>query len=266
MRRTAKILSVVSLTAVALFSAALVARADTISSVSSNFNATSVASGSYVWFTAVGKLAGSAPGTPFSVDITNSKVTFTSKDSSHTNIVVDAPNAVITFEPSGTTASDSFSGGTWDVTAAYNASGNVLLDAVAFLIPSGIQIAQANPVTWTADFSTNTKTSFTLNWAWAAAAYSSSCTDMNSSSTYGALGVKAADNSVHAGTPATCSTITSYLEPGARGGGGSNWTGSLSGTVAVKPTPTPEPGTLALLAAALLGVVGLGHRRIAGNA
>jgi hypothetical protein len=250
----------------ALLALGSTARATTISPISSNFNGTAVSSGNYIWFSAVGKLAGSAPSTPFTIDLTGSQITFTSTDASHTPIVVSAPNAVITFGPSGTTASDSFASGSWDVTAAYNASGNVFLDGVAFKIPSGISITSANPVTWTADFSTNASSPFTLNWAWAAAAYSSSCTAMGSTSAYGSLDVQPADNSIHAGTPNACgpSITPNYLEPGARGGGGSNWTGSLSGTVAVTPTPAPvpEPGTLSLFGGGLLGIAGLWRRKL----
>src|SRR5690349_11104180 len=113
------------------------AKATSISVISSNFNGTAVPSGSFIWFTAVGKLSGSAPSTPFTVDLTNSQITFTSTDSSHTPIVVNAPNAAITFGPSGTIASTSFSSGAWNTSVAFNASGNVFLDAVAFQIPSG---------------------------------------------------------------------------------------------------------------------------------
>jgi PEP-CTERM motif-containing protein len=250
--------------AIVFLTLAPTAKATSISVISSNFNGTAVPSGSFIWFTAVGKLAGSSPSTPFTVDLTNSQITFTSTDASDTPIVVNAPNAAITFGPSGTIASTSFSSGAWDTTAAFNASGNVFLDAVAFQIPSGISITGANPVTWTASFSTNASSPFTLNWAWAAAAYSSSCTAMGSTSTYGSLNVQPADTSIGAGTPNTCGPISKYLEPGARGGGGSNWTGSLSGTIAVTPTPAPvpEPGTLSLFGCGLLGLAGLWRRKL----
>jgi hypothetical protein len=55
---------------------------------------------------------------------------------------------------------------------------------------------------------------------------------------YNALGVKPAHDKVcqyqnpdHAGTP---ENMKSYLVPGARGGGGSNWTGGWSGTASAK--------------------------------
>ena len=73
-----------------------------------------------------------------------------------------------------------------------------------------------------------------VNWQWAAAAYSSFGTD------YNALNVKPVDdnhlsqyqNSDHAGTP---EAFKNDVIGGARGGGGSNFTGSLSPTVSVQP-------------------------------
>jgi hypothetical protein len=68
-----------------------------------------------------------------------------------------------------------------------------------------------------------------VNWQWGAAAYTSF------SMAYNSLGVKPVDdnkasqykNSDHAGTPENFKT---FVVGGARGGGGSNFTGSYSGT------------------------------------
>ncbi len=69
----------------------------------------------------------------------------------------------------------------------------------------------------------------TFSWQWAAAVYTRFDTDPD------ALGVKPVDdnkasvyhNSDHAGTP---ENFRSFVVGGARGGGGSNFTGSYSGT------------------------------------
>jgi hypothetical protein len=94
-------------------------------------------------------------------------------------------------------------------------------------LPGGI-----NPVSWTGNFSSDSS-GVTLSWAWAAAVYSDFTTD------YNALGVKPVDsssassyqNSDHAGAP---ENYKSFVTGGARGGGGSNYTGGLSSTVVVK--------------------------------
>ena len=75
-----------------------------------------------------------------------------------------------------------------------------------------------------------------VQWKWAAAVYT------NFSADYNALGVKPVDdnrasqyrNSDHAGTP---ENFKAYVIGGARGGGGSNYTGSLSRTARVGPCP-----------------------------
>jgi hypothetical protein len=93
-------------------------------------------------------------------------------------------------------------------------------------------------VIWQGTFSSDTA-GLTVNWQWGAAAYT------NFSSKYNDLGVKPVDdnkasqyqNSDHAGTP---ENFKAYVVGGARGGGGSNFTGSYSGTgsCALVLTPT----------------------------
>jgi hypothetical protein len=81
---------------------------------------------------------------------------------------------------------------------------------------------------WCARFAVD-KPGVVVQWQWAAAVYSQFSNDPN------ALGVKPVDgnvanayhNSDHAGTP---ENFKPYVNGGARGGGGSNWTGSYSGT------------------------------------
>jgi len=79
-----------------------------------------------------------------------------------------------------------------------------------------------------------------VSWQWAAAAYKQFNTDL------GALGVKPTDdphgssfqNSDHAGTP---ENYKQFVVGGARGGGGSNFTGSYSATKFVTPDNPPPP-------------------------
>ena len=77
-----------------------------------------------------------------------------------------------------------------------------------------------------------------IQWQWAAAVYRIAMFGAD----YNALGVKPVDdnkasvyqNSDHAGTP---ENFRRDVIGGARGGGGSNFTGSYSGTAASLPTP-----------------------------
>lgn len=96
------------------------------------------------------------------------------------------------------------------------------------MVPSGGLPGGINPVTWQGSFSTDTP-GVEVNWKWAAAVYTGFSSD------YNALGVKPVDdntasiykNSDHAGTP---ENFRSFVTGGARGGGGSNFTGGYSGT------------------------------------
>jgi hypothetical protein len=119
--------------------------------------------------------------------------------------------------------------------------------AVTFQVPSGGLPGGVKPVTWQADFSTDTA-GVQIQWQWAAADYKQFSSD------YNALGVKPVDdnhasayqNSDHAGTP---ENFRNFVTGGARGGGGSNFTGSLSPTAAVIPT------VASLAPASIAGVV-----------
>jgi len=116
-------------------------------------------------------------------------------------------------------------------------SGNTFLSGLAYHVPSQGLPGGINPVSWSGTFITDT-TGVNVNWQWAAAVYTSFSTN------YGTLGVKATDdnhhdcvtlNSDHAGTP---ENFKSFVIGGAMGGGGSNYTGSLSSTQSVAPCDT----------------------------
>jgi hypothetical protein len=105
------------------------------------------------------------------------------------------------------------------------------------LFPNGLP-GGANPVVFTGNFSCAPGISASVKWA--AAVYTQMPSDLNQ------LGVKVTDaqgGSHHAGTP---ENYTQFVIGGARGGGGSNFTGSYSATGhfscngQMTPTPTPS--------------------------
>jgi 6-phosphogluconolactonase len=200
-----------------------------------NFNGNAIPNGDTIWFTSVIKAQGLA-NTPVTINMTNATVSFTASGVPYT---VTVPNFAVTFNPSATTASLSYSG-SWNETVPSSIGGNVLVGAVEFPVttslPGGIQ-----NVTWAATFTSTQQSGLTLNWAWSAAVYSQFNAD------YTQLGVKPVDdnkadplyqNSDPAGTP---ENYKSYVVGGAMGGGGSNYTGGLSGTLAVTPCLAPQP-------------------------
>jgi hypothetical protein len=212
----------------------------TLSSIVSNFNGTSLAPGSSVWFSSVAKVQGLG-GSPVTIHVTQQEVTFSVGGSP---VTVAMPDADVTLSPAATTATTTFDVGSnkWLTTVPANLGGNVFVAGVIYPVPSGLP-GGINPVTWQAQFSTDTA-GVSLQWQWAAAAYKSFGTD------YNAVGVKPVDsntasryqNSDHAGTP---ENFRQLVTGGARGGGGSNFTGSYSATKAVTPPvdnpPVPPP-------------------------
>lgn len=221
----------------------IVALGDTPGSINSNFNGTAIASGDYVWFISVLKppTVGSQAVTLF---VRNSTIQFTANG---TNYTVPVPNADITFDPNATTATTSFnaSDNAWHTTLpASGLAGNALMDAVEFPVPAGGLPGGIQNVKWLANFSTDTA-GVSVQWMWSAAVYTSFNSDYNT------LGVKPVDdnkasqyqNSDHAGTP---ENFKADLTAGATGGGGSNYTGGLSGTasvaVPVNQFPTASAG------------------------
>ena len=204
----------------------------------SNFNGTPIEPGSFIWFNANFTASG-IPSTGATITFTGSTITFTA-DQAYT---VNVPNAQITFSPTVVCASTSFdtATNTWTTTVPLAGSDEIFLTGVAFPVP--VSFAQANgrvqgPVTWQGNFASDTA-GISVAWKWGAAVYKAFSLD------YNVLGIKPThtraclyNNSDHAGTPEGVDPnsgrpFKDFVVGGARGGGGSNWTGSWSGTVGV---------------------------------
>jgi hypothetical protein len=197
----------------------------------SNFNGTAIPSGDFIWFNANFSASG-IPSSGATIAFTGSTITFTA-DQTYT---VNVPNAQITFSPSAACSSTSFdtASNTWMTTVPLEGSDEIFLSGVAFSVPAGFSKVQG-AVTWQGSFAANT-TGISLGWKWGAAVYKAFSLD------YNVLGVKPThtrtclySNSDHAGTPEgvdpnSGDLFKSFVTGGARGGGGSNWTGSWSGT------------------------------------
>ena len=215
--------------------------AATSSSISSNFNGTPISGGDYIWFNSVLKLTSPTTiSSPFTITVTGQTIT-----SAHFSISV--PKARITFDPSATKGSTTFDAttNTW-ITIVPAPSGkpfgdNVFMSGVAYHVPNGGLPGGINPVTWTASFGGTGMA--TLHWQWGAAVYttltSGGCTFTSTSNNcYNLLGVKplhstsldSYKNGDQAGTP---EKFAGDEIGGARGGGGSNATGSYSSTGSV---------------------------------
>jgi uncharacterized repeat protein (TIGR01451 family) len=217
----------------------------TPSSIQSSFNGTSISTNNYIWFNANFSASG-IPSTGATISFKNSKVAITSAKG---NFTYPVPNGKIVFNPSATCATTTFDGTQWVTTVPVSGSDEILLSALGIKAPADLKAAS---VTWSGDFSAD-KSGISVSWKWGAAVYT---TDMTK---YTTLGVKpthantcAYSGSDHAGTPMS---VKKSVIGGARGGGGSNYTGSWSGTGKVTPCPTTAPA-----GAASVSTLSLQHR------
>jgi hypothetical protein len=204
-------------------------------SISANFNGTGIGAGDTLWFSSVLKLNGAQPSGPLTIHFDQASISYVVNGATTT---LAAPSGVITFSPSATVASTSYDPGsnTWYTTVPAGLGGNSFLSGLVVPLPAGLP-GGVHPVTWSGHFSSDPP-GVGVNWQWAAAVYTQFSAD------YTTLGVKPVDdpqassyqNSDHAGTP---ESERGFVTGGAMGGGGSNFTGSYSGTQSNSACPLP---------------------------
>ena len=209
---------------------------------SSNFNGTSVPAGTYIWFNAHFK-ANNVPSGGVTIDFTNGNISFTAGGTPYSLAV---PKAKITFSSSTTCSSTTFdtATGTWVTKVPISGDDEIFLTGLAWPVPTGGLPGGANPVNFSGTYSSESSApGLSIEMQWSAAAYSTFTTD------YNALQIKAGhqtacgpSNGDHAGTPEGVNSSNTpwkkYLVGGPRGGGGSNFTGSWSGTLNITICPT----------------------------
>jgi len=216
-------------------SSAVTGTVQTPVSVSASFNGTAIPRGRVIWFSGV--LSYTGPKThPVTFHVDQSSVQFTA-DGTDYNVVI--PNGTVVLSPTATSAStvyDSVSQ-TWLTTAPFAAADAVLLGAGSWTVPVDLP-GGIKPVTWQAVYTTDAPGA-SFHWRWSAAVYT------GMSDNPADLGVKPVDgdkfsaygNSDHAGTP---ENFKKSVTGGAMGGGGSNFTGGLSGDFVVVPGPCAD--------------------------
>jgi FlgD Ig-like domain len=210
-----------------------------IGSINSGFNGTAivgVGSGpAFIWFNSNLSVKGMTAGK--SIFLTNATVSIN-------GVPHAVPDAKITFS-AVSCASTSFDAGTntWNTSVPLAGSDEIFLSGLAFPVsnlPGGAK------VTWEGTFGTD-QPGICLSWKWGAAAYTNFTTVSTSPLVidYNAANIKpthqaacAINNGDHAGTPQN-PTVRASVTGGARGGGGSNFTGSWSGTGSVCPVCPP---------------------------
>lgn len=196
------------------------------SCITSGFNGTPINPDNCIWFNANFTAKG--------VPATGATVVFASSTITINGNTYSEPGGTIHFSPSATCATTFFDGTQWVTTVPVKGSDEILLSAFTFSPPSNLRAAT---VTWCGDFSADTP-GISISWKWGAAVYTCLCgEDYNSvmvKPTHSdACGYGASD---HAGTPEN-ETLKHCVIGGARGGGGSNFTGSWSATRSVGLCP-----------------------------
>lgn len=191
----------------------------------SNFNGTAIPAGRTVWFT--GRLKATGLGADeVTIYFENTLVQFPANGVAYHLVV---PRAKVVFSPSATTTTTTYDAATetWVTTVSSGNRGEqVFLTGLAFPAPSAGLPGGIKPVTMSGRIA-GTKAGVALQWEWSAAVYTSFSAD------YNALGVKPVSSSIQnpypnqdlAGTP---ENFKAFVTGGARGGGGSNYTGSRS--------------------------------------
>jgi hypothetical protein len=212
----------------------LLAQTQSGCSISANFNGTPIPGGDYIWFNSVLKVQGLDPQQPTTIGFASMPISFSAGG---TSLMIPVPAASITFVPNLALATTDFVAGAWSTNVPSSGlAGKVFLDAVALLVPAGGLPGGIKDVTWSGMFFSCTP-GLTIQWQWAASVYANAGFLAGG---YEGLGVKPVDdnqassykNSDHAGTP---ENFRSFVIGGARGGGGSNFTGSYSGTSSCVP-------------------------------
>lgn len=196
----------------------------------SNFNATPIYGNTYIWFNANFSATG-IPSSGTKVYFRQSTIHFVA-DQGYSLIV---PNAQITFDPTVTCATTSFDpvSDTFFTTVPVTGSDEIFLTGRAFLVPatfSNVGGKVSGSVVWQGTLGSDDP-GVTVGWKWGAAVYSTFSTDYNALQILPAHGNSCTSGGGdHAGTP---ESFKQYVVGGARGGGGSNYTGSWSGTQTV---------------------------------
>ncbi len=195
----------------------------------SNFNNAPVANGSYVWFNSALNLNSHVPSGGLTLYYTGQWIFVQLRNG--TMLSLAAPNSEVTYSPTATNATTSFTGGMWVTTVPANYTGDVFLSGLAYQVPSGVSLKGAS-VTWSGWFS-GTNASFRTSWQWAAAAYSGfgNLTTSNTTALYNGLGVAPTNgmglhpSGMLVGTPLN---FEANLIPGATGYSGKDYTGIFS--------------------------------------
>jgi hypothetical protein len=239
-----------------------------LSAISTNFTKPGIAGGNFIWFASVFSAKGPIDSNGHEIDmrayairvfVTGGTISFTANNNVYT---LPVPGAVITFDPTATSATTTFdaSNNRWLTTVPsasppipfplqppnprtqmFDVNGHIFATGLAYQVPSGGLPGGIKNVTWSAAFSTDTP-GVTIAWQWGAAVYSTFSTTYANASSSNVLGVKPMDNGMApsafqnadpAGTP---ENFKQYLVLGATADQPGDYVGDLTPPVGVVPS------------------------------
>ncbi len=183
---------------------------DTNPDVCSTSNSISkgVSSDNNLWLSASANITPKESSAPTTVYITGQSLNLKLKGGNGIPLTIPAPNSEVVFSPTATQVTTAYTSTGWVTTAPVGFQGTIFVGGVAYQVPTGVNLAGAK-ADWTDEFS-GTNVTFTLNWKWAGAVYSTLGTStLGSSAFYNALGIKPITSSIgspypnsdQAGTP-----------------------------------------------------------------
>lgn len=196
--------------------------------IESDFNSQLPRGAAWLWLSAN---ISTRPNKEATVYCRNAKVTITGRSGRKYGYAV--PDGTIFFSSAVSSATCTNDNGEWKTTVPIQGDDEIFLAGVS--IPAQDDFRRATSVIWEGEFTSDTA-GLGLSWRWSGAAYTADLSDTSS------LGVKASHSNAcpsgrdfresdHAGTPCN---VKRSVGPGCRGGGGSNYTGSWSGTDSLK--------------------------------
>jgi hypothetical protein len=133
-------------------------------SITANFNGTSISSGRYIWFSSLFKPANISNRT-VNFYVTNGKITYTLNNQL---VTLNVPNAHIRVSPSVTTATTQFVNNVWETQVPANYTGNIFQSGLSYFVPA--TIPGGRNVTWSADIQMD-QPNVSLGWKWTAGVY-----------------------------------------------------------------------------------------------
>ncbi len=192
--------------------------------ITSSFNSTSIPAGRYIWFNSAldrGSLTGITGNVTF--NITNGIITFTANSQQYT---LNVPNARIRYDAAVTSATTQFVNNVWETVMPRTFTDYVFMSGLSYQVPASLPGSITN-VRWSATITID-KAAVSATWKWSAAVYTSFAahSGLNIKPKNGSTQNPYANNDL-AGTPENFKTS---LVSGAKGSGGTNYTGTYSTT------------------------------------